>query len=72
MKVRLKLMAKSLTDDLPELSILIVSIMLVYWVFGGKTAFSYIIVIALSMAIFRQSEIKGLFIDDIVEIFKEE
>lgn len=62
----------NLTDDLPELSILIVSIIIVYWVFGPKTTFSYIVIIALSMAIFRQKEIKNLFLDDVVEIFKEE
>lgn len=62
----------NLTDDLPEMSILIISIIIVYWVFGAKTAFYYIVIIALSMLLFRQKEIKSLFVDDITEIFKEE
>jgi len=61
-----------ITNNLPEISILIVSILIVYWFFGQKSTFNYLVIIALSMVIFRRKEIKNLFVDDIVEIFKEE
>lgn len=59
-----------LSNDLPEIAILILSVLIVYWAFGQKATFYYTLVMALSIILFRQKEIKSLFVDDIVKIFE--
>lgn len=62
----------TLTEDLPKISMLVISVLIMYWSLGSKTTFYYTVIIALSIIIFRQKEIKSLFINDIVSIFKED
>jgi hypothetical protein len=60
---------ENIANELPQISILILSVLIVYWSFGQKATFYYTLVMALSIIMFRQKEIRNLFVNDIVKIF---
>jgi len=60
-----------LSNDLPQIAMLIISVLIIYWAFGSKTTFYYTVVILLSIIVYRHEEIKELFVNDLVQIFKE-
>ena len=65
-------MNENISNDLPQIAMIVVSVVLVYWYFGQKTTFNYLTMILISIIFFRRNEIKKLFVDDLVAIFKEE